>query len=73
MRESTTIRVSPETRDALRDLAEGDGITLDTELARLLRAERQRRMGAALAQEPSDDYKTWLDAGIVTIRDHARG
>ena len=57
----------------MRDLAEGDGVTLDTELARLLRAERQRRMGVALAQGPSVDDKTWLDAGIATIRDHARG
>jgi hypothetical protein len=73
MRDSTTIRVSVATRDALRDLADRDGVTLDEELARLARAERQRRIGLALALEPSADDRAWLEAGIVTVRDHAGG
>jgi hypothetical protein len=73
MRDSTTIRVSPATRDALRALAERDGVTLDEELARLLRAERQRRMGIALAGEPSAGEREWIDMGVATVRDHAGG
>jgi predicted transcriptional regulator len=73
MRDSTTIRVSPATRDGLRELAETDGLTLGEVLTRLLRAERQRRMGQALAAELSDDERAWLDAGAATVRDHAGG
>ncbi len=32
MSESTTIKVSVQTRDALRQLAERDGLTLDAQL-----------------------------------------
>jgi predicted transcriptional regulator len=73
MRNSTTIRVSPTTRDALRDLAAVDGVTLDEELTQLLRSERQRRMGRALADEPSEADRAWLESGIATVRDHAGG
>ena len=72
MRETTTIRVAPATRAALRQLADVDGITADEELARLLRAERQRRLGLALAaNDPSID-EVWLNAGATTVIDHAR-
>ena len=73
MRESTTIRVSTSTRDALRELADRDGVTLDEELGRLLRAERQRRMGAALAHPLSAEDRQWIDAGAEAVRDHAGG
>ena len=73
MRDTTTIRVSPGNRDALRRLAESDGVTLDEEIARLLRAERQRRIGTALsAVEPTDGDKAWLEVGIATIADDYR-
>jgi hypothetical protein len=68
MRETTTIRVAPATRSALRALAESDGVTLDEELSRLARAERQRRFGSALASiEPDDEERRWLDLGTAAI------
>ena len=74
MRETTTIRVAPTTRAALRQLAEADGITADEELVRLLRAERQRRMGVALAaRELTGEDEAWLDASATTVATHARG
>ena len=73
MRESTTIRVAPATRDALRRLADSDGVNMDQAIARLLRAERQRRMGAALAAtELTDSERVWTDVGVATVADHAR-
>ncbi len=72
MRESTTIRVATETRDGLRRLAEAEGETLDEALARLVRAERQRRMGEALAQADLDEDETaWLDLGLEAVNDNA--
>lgn len=68
MQNTTTIRVSASTRDALRVLAERDGVTLDEAIERLLRSERQSRMGAALAAtEPSGDERAWLDLGAGTV------
>ena len=49
MASTTTIAISPETRDALRGLAAERGDTMDSLITRLLRDERARRMGAALA------------------------
>lgn len=73
MRDSTTIRVSVATREALRDLADTDGLTMDEELARLARAERQRRMGIALAGELTAQEREWLEVGVSTVRDRAGG
>ncbi len=78
MRETTSIRVTPSTRTALRALADFDGVTLDEELTRLTRAERQRRFGAALAiSEADDDERRWLDMSAATVSDegsdHASG
>lgn len=72
MRDSTTIRVSPGHRDALRQLADVDGTTLDDELGRILRAERQRRMGTALAAPHSPGEREWLDLGAAVVVDDAR-
>jgi hypothetical protein len=72
MRESTTIRLASGTRDDLRRLADADGLTLDEEIARLLRAERQRRMGAALASATlTEDDRRWLDLSAATVVDDA--
>ncbi len=68
MKESTTVRVSPQTRDSLKELAEADGITLDAELSRLARAERQRRMGQGLAASTLDpDDERWIDTAVRTV------
>ena len=70
--QQTTIRVYSTTRDAVRRLADEDGLTLDEEIRQLTKRERQRRMGAALAGELSRDDQRWLDATIDTVRDAAR-
>jgi hypothetical protein len=67
---STTVRVSTRTRDYVRQLAEDDGVTLDVEIERLARAERQRRMGAALADAAIDE--PWLDAVAQEVVDASR-
>lgn len=73
MQNSTTVRVSTSTRDALRDLAARDGLSMDEEIQRLTRAERQRRIGATLAEhQPDDDEQTWLNIGVDTITADAR-
>lgn len=72
MQITTSMRVAVATRDAVRALAEHDGVTLDEEIGRLARAERQRRMGQALAAEISTDDEQWLDAVADTVNEHAR-
>ena len=72
MRESTTVRLSRTTRDDLRHLADDDGVTLDDEINRLVRAERQRRIGQALsASEPDTEEQLWLGIGAETVRNNA--
>lgn len=73
MRASTTVRVSRDTRDSLRDLAENDGVTLDEEVNRLVRAERQRRIGQALSVGHLDkEDSSWLEVGPEVVRNDAR-
>jgi hypothetical protein len=69
MQTSTTVRVTTETRDSVKQLADTDGVTLDVEIQRLVRAERQRRIGAALATAPVDT--DWLNASLSDVRNHA--
>jgi antitoxin component of RelBE/YafQ-DinJ toxin-antitoxin module len=59
MPNSTTVRVDVDTRDAVKAIADADGVTLDVAIRRLARAERQRRMGVALAETDADP--AWLD------------
>ena len=61
MSTSTTIRVTTEAREELRSLAEETGRTMTDELKALVRAERQRRMGAALAGPSDGTEAAWLD------------
>lgn len=68
MQDSTSVRVSTSTRDAVRRLADADEVTLDEEIARLARSERQRRMGLELSQpEPDDDTRAWIEAGVDSV------
>jgi hypothetical protein len=57
MSDVTTIKVSTRTRDALRQLADRDGLTLDAQLDLLIRRERRRMIGMQLSSESlsSDD------------------
>jgi len=74
MQDSTTIRVSRGTRDNLRHLADDDKVTLDEEISRLVRAERQWRIGRALSESaPDTEDRAWLDTGASTVRHHAGG
>jgi hypothetical protein len=73
MSETTTIKVSVQTRDALRRLADREGRTLDAQLDVLIRRERRRIIGAQLASSPLDDHDLALlnaSAGDVA---HASG
>lgn len=65
MQASTTVRVDVATRDAIKAIAEADGVTIDVAICRLARAERQRRMGAALAAVDSDT--AWLDVVAMEV------
>lgn len=70
---STTIKVSVQTRDALRQLAERGGLTLDAQLEKLIRRERRRIIGAQLAgaQLDEDDVAV-LDASASDVVDASR-
>ena len=70
MSNTTTIKVSVRTRDALRQLAEREGLTLDAQLDRLIRRERRRIIGAQLggAQLDAEDMVV-LDASASDVRD----
>lgn len=70
---STTIKVSVGTRDALRQLADRDGLTMDAQLAKLIRAERRRLIGAQLADgHLGDDDLVVLDASASDVADASR-
>jgi hypothetical protein len=56
----------------LRHLADDDGVTLDDEIIRLVRSERQRRIGQALsASEPDTEEQPWIEMGAETVRNNA--
>jgi hypothetical protein len=70
---TTTIKVSTETRDALRRLADRDGLTLDAQLDKLIRRERRRIIGAQLASAPvQEDDVAVLDASASDVADASR-
>jgi hypothetical protein len=69
---TTTIKLSVSTADQLRERAKADGVTIEREIAKLLRLDLQRRMGESLAsQAPSDEERDWLDLGARTVAKHA--
>lgn len=73
MPDLTTIKVSVQTRDALRRLADRDGVTLDAQLVRMIRRERRRIMSAQLAGVPlTDDEHAILDASAGDVADASR-
>ncbi len=70
MHGTTSIRLSLATRDSLKSLASGDGLTIEQEVKQLLKAERQRRMGDELAVlELTDEENDWLQLGLQTARE----
>lgn len=62
MSDSTTIRVSRSTRDALGELAERRGETVTSTVDRAVRLLEQEMIGADLAADLRDDELAWLDA-----------
>ncbi len=66
--QSTTIRVSTMTRDAVKALAEADDRTLDEQIALMARRERQRQMGIELASvQLTPEDQAVIDSGIATV------
>lgn len=73
MSDTTTIKVSIRTRDALRELANREGRTLDSQLEQLIRRERRRTMGRELSEGGlSDDDRQFLDASASDVADASR-
>ena len=73
MSDSTTIKVSTRTRDALRQLADREGLTLDRQLEQLIQRERRRLIGEQLASTPLDaDDQSVLDASAADVADAGR-
>jgi predicted HTH transcriptional regulator len=69
---STTIKLSVSTADQLRERAKADGVTIEREIAKLLRQDLQRRIGDSLAsQELSAEDNDWLDLGARTVAKYA--
>ncbi|MGC3995429.1 MAG: hypothetical protein QM779_15150 [Propionicimonas sp.] len=62
MGDTTTIRVSRATRDALNDLAARRGATLADTVLRAARLLEQDTIGRDLATPLRDDELDWLDA-----------
>ena len=73
MPDTTTIKVSVQTRDALRELADREGLTFDAQIERLVRRERRRIIGAQLSSAPLDaGTEAVLDASVSDVADASR-
>ncbi len=73
MPDSTTIKVSVQNRDALRMLADREGLTFDAQLGKMIRRERRRIIGAQLASALLDaDDEAVLDASASDVADASR-
>ena len=73
MSDSTTIKVSVQNRDALRMLADREGLTFDAQLGKMIRRERRRIIGAQLASALLDaDDEAVLDASASDVADASR-
>ena len=70
---TTIIKVSVRTRDALRELADREGLTFDGQLEKMIRRERHRIIGAQLASASLDaDDEAVLDASASDVADASR-
>ena len=77
MPDMTTIKVSVETRDRLKRLADEDHLTLDAELARALDRVEDVRFWAGVREDYArlqDDPQEWADyVGELAEWDHTAG
>jgi len=71
---STTIRVSRSLHRMIRELASRDGVTMEVELRRLVRLDRQLRMADAVRSEylDADDLAVVAYASAVVGRESSR-
>ncbi|MCB0973726.1 MAG: hypothetical protein KDB86_04095 [Actinobacteria bacterium] len=68
MSTTTTIKVSTRTRDDLRRLADRDGLTLDGQIAKLVRQEHRRIIGQQLASASlSPEESSVLNASVTDV------
>jgi hypothetical protein len=64
---TTTVRLARETHRDLKERAAQDGLTVDAEIRRLLRYDRQRRMAEAFRDyEPTGDEEQLLERARQT-------
>jgi cytidylate kinase len=68
---TTTIRVSVAVRDEVRRLAAANGLTIDEQLRRMARLERQIKMAIDNSTRAltAEDLQV-LEAGRATVREH---
>ena len=70
MARTTVIKVSVQTRDALRRLADSEGLTLGAQLETMIRRETRRIIGLQLASAaPDGDDLAVLDASASDVAD----
>lgn len=70
MPDTTTIKVTVRTRDALRKLADREGRTLDAQIDALIRKERRRIIGQQLSSAALEtDELLVLDASAPDVAD----
>lgn len=73
MPDTTTVKVSIQTRDALRELADREGLTFDAQIEKLVRHERRRIIGAQFASVPLNSHdEAVLDASASDVADTSR-
>ena len=73
MSDTTTIKVATRTRDALRELADREGRTLDAQIEALIRAERRRIIGQQLSSASPASYELEvLNASARDVADACR-
>lgn len=71
--DTTTIKVSVRTRDALCELAEREGHTLDAQIKKMVRRERRRVIGAQLANDgPVAHDQALFNASASDVADASR-
>lgn len=61
------MKLSVRNRDVLRRLADEEGLTLDEALGRILRRERQRRMGEQLSGGLSTEERAIVRGGTRAV------
>lgn len=64
---TTTMKLSVRNRDVLRRIADEDGLTLDEALGRVLRRERQRRIGQQLSAGLTAEERTLARGGTHAV------